>query len=227
MSSAEKDDYAAAGYQNMQPGGAFYGGGSLGGDDVEEADEEDLEDQDEQLDELDERNDVYTAKGNGLPPAVTQSVQSLRGRDNFSDQQMRPMASSATATSSANAYHFKMTPGATGKRNPSLNSDKSHSSSVKSNYSNGHQHPYQRVLTSLSTGTKKKVKVGTTGPSNVDPSSTTSGNKLYEKIRSGMQATLGSTVKQPTSHQYPTTNGATTTTAANKKKPSTIFTFNK
>ena len=35
----------------------------------------------EQQDDFDERNDVYTAKGSGLPPAVTQSVQSLRGRD--------------------------------------------------------------------------------------------------------------------------------------------------
>lgn len=45
-------------------------GGSLGGEDVEEAVEE-QDDQDEQDDEIDERNDVYTAKGHRAEPINT------------------------------------------------------------------------------------------------------------------------------------------------------------
>jgi hypothetical protein len=93
---------------------------------------------------------------------------------------------------------------------------------VKSNYSTA-GHPYQRVLTSFSTGTKKKVKVtaaNTETSQHQTPSSTHSGNKLYEKIRTGMQATLS--VKQQPIQTQPYASAVQT-----KKKPSTIFTFNK
>lgn len=75
MASVEKDDYNAVVQQHHM----IYGG-SLGGDDLlEEAcmeEEQEYEEQDEQF--MDERNDIYTAKGSGLPPhqqsVVTQSV---------------------------------------------------------------------------------------------------------------------------------------------------------
>ena len=127
------------------------------------------------------------------------------------------------------------------KRNPSNTSEKSHTSSMKSNYSSAQQqqanNPYSRVLSGISTGTKKKVKVAlldniitTAAPPQVSNSSI--GTKLYEKIKSGMQAALGgSTATEPKS-STPITHKSTANNNNNnhtggKKKPSTIFTFNK
>ena len=77
-----------------------YATGSQGGD-------EDccLEEEEEQYEEIDERNDVYTAKGNGLPP-TTQSVQSLRSRENLTTVEhqigaLRQLASSANGVQTA------------------------------------------------------------------------------------------------------------------------------
>lgn len=84
-----------------------------------------------------------------------------------------------------------------------MNSDKSHSSSAKSNYSSA-VHPYQRVLTSFSTGTKKKVKVaGATVETHGTPTPGNTGGKLYDKIRSGVQATHKQPLAQPTATQAP------------------------
>lgn len=134
----------------------------------------------------------------------------------------------------------------TSKRNPSNTSDKSHTSSMKSNYSAAQQqanNPYSRVLSSFSTGTKKKVKVAlmenivTTTTAAIDhPQQVSSsiGTKLYEKIKSGMQAALGAQSSAapttepksstPITHKS-TANNNNTNNTAGKKKPSTIFSF--
>jgi hypothetical protein len=114
---------------------------------------------------------------------------------------------------------------------------------MKSNYSGAQQqanNPYSRVLSSFSTGTKKKVKVAlmenivTTTTATVEhPQQVSSsiGTKLYEKIKSGMQAALGtqSSAAEPKSstpitHKRTANNNNTNNTAV-KKKPSTIFSF--
>jgi hypothetical protein len=71
---------------------------------------------------------------------VTQSVQSLKSHNNLlvsEQQQMRQLAASAQASNTANTYNFKTAQPANNnnKRHPSMNSDKSHGSSVKSAYS--------------------------------------------------------------------------------------------
>jgi len=199
---------------------ALFGGRSLGDDVGEEEFEDDQ-------DELDERNDVYTAKGSVTvnTKIPTNSASNLRPRGEklsvltdahqmMVGSMIRPSAASATATSSAHTYNFKVSPGgnasAGSKRNPSNNSDKSNSSSLKSNYSAGAgaSNPYQRVLSSFNaTAAKKKIK-GSGGnlDSHQDPAPNSSagaavtsmGSKLYEKIKSGMQAALsgGSTSAQ-------------------------------
>jgi hypothetical protein len=87
------------------------------------------------------------------------------------------------------------------KRMSSSTSDKSQGSNLKgSNYSAtaSNQNPYQRVMTSFSTGTKKKVKAPP--PVMIEPvhsmpmtsASGSLGGKLYDKIKTGVQAALGS-----------------------------------
>lgn len=156
---------------------------------------------------MDERNDVYTAKGGGMmlqvPPltAGTKSQSSLRGGGGREDTtQLRQQAVSANAQSNVNSYNFKMpAPNVSSgsKRLPSTISDKSHTSSMKSNYSGnvaaaatGNQtNPYQRVMTSFSSATKKKVK--TLAAPESSGGNNNFGSKLYEKIKTGMQAALG------------------------------------
>ena len=132
----------------------------------------------------------------------------------------------------------------TSKRNPSNTSEKSHTSSMKSNYSAAQQqanNPYSRVLSSFSTGTKKKVKVAlmenivtTAAIDHQQQVSSSIGTKLYEKIKSGMQAALGTqssaahTAEPKASTpitQKSTANNNNTNNTAGKKKPSTIFSF--
>jgi hypothetical protein len=112
---------------------------------------------------------------------------------------------------------------------------------MKSNYSSAQQqaanNPYTRVLSSFSTGTKKKVKVAlmdnivTTAAVAPQQVSSSIGTKLYEKIKSGMQAALGSqsSAEQPKSStpitHKSTANNNNTNHTGGKKKPSTIFSF--
>ena len=83
----------------------------------------------------------------------------------------------------------------TSKRVSSTTSDKSHGSNLKgSNYSatGSNSNPYSRVMTSFSTGTKKKVKAPP--PVTIEPvqqvhftsASGSLGSKLYDKIKTGM-----------------------------------------
>ena len=153
---------------------------------------------------------VHLSRG-GLGFGGIHQTSSAEHHQHSSNAMMRPVAQSATATQSTNAYNFKTigvaANSSANKRNPSTNSDKSVSSSVKSSQAYLRPTVGAAGLSSFSSAKKKTTKIGPhsgapVGSINLDPADhTLSGGKLYEKLRTGFQ-------HQHQQHQQPIMKGS-------------------